>query len=570
MIRTLKTRLRGSLLQRAFRNDARMSNAFNYGNSQTSNVNADENMMSMENDGPLENEKFFSVLDPEWLRISMKRQKTQPRKKLAVKRALPAQDKYYLKHTGQQVASAWQSGGHFDLPNLYQFGTSRDWQVTSFGPGPDGLPADLETISSSNCWVLHFKVPENSLDDFHNTGHIFCFASGSVVTWNFKGRHRRIIDELLVPYHTPEGFPGTRQTPLTWKERVLGGFDRESINMDLSHTRKFKQIAIDDFDLDWEFILNPDQPGWNSSFQDIINWNEEQVCQWLVRVKLESLTNSFYRHKITGKHLLMLTNKEISELCGPIGTRKWLIKELQILNTNVVFSEDTAQIRIMDFDDVEKLLAISFAMAQAAQLEVINHAIEWVAAAVKQMTIEQSKLGRTIGSHRKISQLFGQHQLLKLILEDESVQPPICSEPDFFWERSQLEHLYDYTIEHLNHHKKAQQTNEKWGFIKEAIVEERDYRTEKTGLRLECYIIIILLWEIVKSMTDESSERAEEIGTVESVKAEDMNADAKKIIVIHENVVLDKPPVATSCAVSKKEMKVSVDKDKIIINPETD
>lgn len=428
-----------------------------------------------------------------------------PRAKLIAKRVVPALDLFYLKYEGVKIVSAWQSGGHFDLERLFMFGSDQQWQPSAIGPGGTITSATHgDPLSKENCWVIYFRVP-NNLDN-RDYGHIFCFTSGAIVTWNFRGSIRAKIDELLMPYHTHEGFPGVIPFKRSWLEHLENKLDPQRLNLEYQDTKRFQKITREDFNLDWQFTMNPNQPGkavWTGTFREILNWDEEKVCHWLNSVKLGDLAKTFSEHKITGEHLLNLTDEDISELCSPIGTRKWLLQELQILKTNEVICERTSQILIMDFEDVDKLLAISFALAQAAQLDVVNHAIEWVSSAVKNMTIEQSKRGRTLGTHLIISHLLGQHQLLRHILEDEKVQPPISSEPDFFWERSDIEHLYNSTIEHLGHSEKAQRVNEKWEFIKEAIIVERTYRTEKTGHRLEWIIILILLFEVLREIPKE-------------------------------------------------------------------
>jgi len=528
MMRTVKTQIREGVPQRALQRDL-----LRYSNPLKDVVGSTLSQRSNYRALPKVNNQW--IPQEAWWSTNFNQVKdTRPlspihRPKLIAKRVVPARDSLYLKYDGVKIVSAWQSGGHFDLERLFMFGAEQHWQPRAIGPGGIIKSASHDDpLSKENCWVIHFQVP-NNLEKNRDYGHIFCFTSGAIVTWNFRGSIRAKIDELLMPYHTHEGFPGVIPFKRSFMEHIENKLDPHRLNLEYLDTKRFQKITREDFNLDWQFTMNPNQPGkavWTGTFREILNWDEEKVCEWLNSVKLGDLTKTFSEHKITGEHLLTLTDEDISELCAPIGTRKWLVQELQILKTNEVICERTSQILIVDFEDVDKLLAISFALAQAAQLDVVNHAIEWVSGAVKNMTIQQSKRGRTLGTHLIISHLLGQHQLLRHILEDEKVQPPISSEPDFFWERSDIEHLYNSTIEHLGHTEKAQRANEKWEFIKEAIIVERTYRTEKTGHRLEWIIIIILLFEVLREIPNKQI--LSSLGGNEE-KDEGENVESKKL-----------------------------------------
>jgi len=432
------------------------------------------------------------------------------------RRRVSSQDRAWLKSEGRQVASAWMTGGKFLLNGIYdEFQEDDHWELSPYYfSARDSFQPMHQRRSTDVFKMIHLKREQDS-------AHVFIFESGAVVSWGLNGGDRDRIDERLKSYHTSEGWPAPfelQKDPtlnpvryfrkLRWSQRHwdYSVFDR---GKDPS-----RNIAREDFDLDWEYtggfsldFSNSKSTGGSKeppslSFKSVDWWTEDQVAKWLRKRNLEALVDKFKANQIDGSVLRKLTHEDIvTQLIeGNVGLQKKFEAELAEIRPRGLFT-DKNKLVLDDENDVDVLIAISLGMAQAAQLQVLTSQLDWMHEISKTL-IEQLKDHReTFLETSDLTQLLGYIQSLGHQFQDTSLEPNLRDTPEFLWDVSHVEQQYNMTIEHLNFDEDLEHWREKWELVKENVAEDRSWTQESYVGNLEFYIVAILVVELPGSLT---------------------------------------------------------------------
>ncbi|MEE6521844.1 hypothetical protein FKM82_020177 [Ascaphus truei] len=91
---------------------------------------------------------------------------------------------------------------------------------------------------------------------------------------------------------------------------------------------------------------------------------------------------------------------------------------------------------------------------------------------------------------QKIGELFALRHRINLSSD-------LLITPDFYWDRENLEHLYDKTCQFLSINRRVKVINEKLQHCTELTDLMRNHLSEKHGLRLEWMIVILITIEVM-------------------------------------------------------------------------
>ncbi|PRD37884.1 UNVERIFIED_CONTAM: Required for meiotic nuclear division protein 1-like protein [Trichonephila clavipes] len=130
-------------------------------------------------------------------------------------------------------------------------------------------------------------------------------------------------------------------------------------------------------------------------------------------------------------------------------------------------------------------LSVKLAMWEAA-LENYIDSMEWVT--------ENMKKGEKISMTR--DQVFKKRGELFALRHVINLSSDLLDTPDFYWDRQDLEHLYQQICNHLNIAKRTKVMNERLSYCSELIDLLGNHMNDKHHVRLEWMIIILIMVEI--------------------------------------------------------------------------
>uniref|UniRef100_A0A8C5MQA2 Required for meiotic nuclear division 1 homolog n=1 Tax=Leptobrachium leishanense TaxID=445787 RepID=A0A8C5MQA2_9ANUR len=127
------------------------------------------------------------------------------------------------------------------------------------------------------------------------------------------------------------------------------------------------------------------------------------------------------------------------------------------------------------------------------------------------LAIWEATLDTFVGSIQSIPEMLKDRKKLKLTHEDVmqkigelfalrhriNLSSDLLITPDFYWDRENLEHLYDKTCQFLSINRRVKVINEKLQHCTELTDLMRNHLSEKRGLRLEWMIVILITIEVM-------------------------------------------------------------------------
>jgi uncharacterized Rmd1/YagE family protein len=122
---------------------------------------------------------------------------------------------------------------------------------------------------------------------------------------------------------------------------------------------------------------------------------------------------------------------------------------------------------VLGSNAVAEKLAISFAMAQSAKLDVFEERVDDRIRNTKHIPSNLATMGSIQYSQADISKLIGQ---LFIELADVNLHSDILDEPDFFWEDDEFEPLYKRTLKYLDVANRVKILNKRLDILRELCV----------------------------------------------------------------------------------------------------
>lgn len=185
-----------------------------------------------------------------------------------------------------------------------------------------------------------------------------------------------------------------------------------------------------------------------------------------------------------------------------------LIKEFESLDNNKIYSEQYAvaygdQIKIIDNtiyinqESITSMLAISIGLAQSEKLGVFEHKVDDLIKEIQPLYQYLAKFGKISLSRSKISKKIGQLFSVRSFI---NLQMSILDTPDFFWEREELEPIYQTTIHYLELKPRMHALNSRMNIIQELYDVLHNELQTKHSHRLEWIIIILIFIEVILSL----------------------------------------------------------------------
>jgi len=138
--------------------------------------------------------------------------------------------------------------------------------------------------------------------------------------------------------------------------------------------------------------------------------------------------------------------------------------------------------------------AVSHALALHIKLAVFEQDINKTIDATKELPERLAHDGKIRMSRLEISQLIGD-----LFIQRNSVNlhTDVLDVPDWFWENSQIEPLYETTRRYLDINKRVDVLNKRLDLLKDMMEILRDQLAKQNESKLEWYIIIIISIQII-------------------------------------------------------------------------
>ncbi|XP_065840358.1 required for meiotic nuclear division protein 1 homolog [Oscarella lobularis] len=161
----------------------------------------------------------------------------------------------------------------------------------------------------------------------------------------------------------------------------------------------------------------------------------------------------------------------------------------QLANGQIVLKEDTDQknqrLERLAFSNA-MALSVKLAMWECALDEFIE-SINWVPQSLKEGQLR--KLSR-----KNVLQKTG---TLVALSHEINLRSDLLENPDFYWDRPQLEELYSQTCKHLDVHFRTRVVNKKLDHCSDLVELLRTQLNERHSHRLEWLIICLIGTEIV-------------------------------------------------------------------------
>lgn len=349
-------------------------------------------------------------------------------------------------------------------------------------------------------------------------GYVFIFSSGCIVTWGYNGRDRDWIDSFVQLFQNNDrGWPSFDGFNLPfWITLPL--YIRGYAFM---YPNDMKIVRTDFLNLNWIINKKLDVNIKNKKLSnDIEKWNVNDVQQWLNSIDLTNYCSIFEQHKINGKILLKLINKEnknkdkgtktkenIDDLIENILLKTSSLKdyfifidELNKLNINKedIFSEDDI-LCLPPNTDLNTLIAISYSLSQAARLEVLKIAVNYYQKNLMVLTEKLAKNGKIGLRKNHWSKLVHHCEMLRDLLFDFGAQPILTQVPNYIEQRSNdCEAIYNAVLDYLDFDDDLNEISQQIEQLKNRYQSDWEACRDNYGFRLEMIIILFFVIDTIE------------------------------------------------------------------------
>ncbi len=148
-------------------------------------------------------------------------------------------------------------------------------------------------------------------------------------------------------------------------------------------------------------------------------------------------------------------------------------------------------------DPVMAKLAISYGLAQQVKLSVFETRIDETIKNTKKLPISLAKNGYIPMSRREISRNIGQLFMVRSLV---NLHSDILDTPDFFWEYTTFEPLYQMTARYFNVAQRTEVLNKRCDIIHELFQMLGDDLANRSSVRVEWVIVLLIFIEIVLTL----------------------------------------------------------------------
>ncbi|XP_034846908.1 required for meiotic nuclear division protein 1 homolog isoform X2 [Mirounga leonina] len=199
----------------------------------------------------------------------------------------------------------------------------------------------------------------------------------------------------------------------------------------------------------------------------------------------------------TMKHVMQVLEKhEIQPY--EIALVHWENEELNYVKTEGQSKLHRGEIRLnseLDMDDaILEKFAFSNALCLSVKLAIWEASLDKFVESIQSIP-EALKAGKKVKlSHEEVMQKMGELFALRHRI---NLSSDFLITPDFYWDRENLEQLYDKTCQFLSITRRVKVMNEKLQHCMELTDLMRNHLTEKRALRLEWMIVILITIEVM-------------------------------------------------------------------------
>lgn len=199
----------------------------------------------------------------------------------------------------------------------------------------------------------------------------------------------------------------------------------------------------------------------------------------------------------TMKHVLQILEKHEKQPYE-VALVHWENEELNYVKTEGQSKLHHGEIRLnseLDLDDaILEKFAFSNALCLSVKLAIWEAALDKFVESIQSIP-EALKAGRKVKlSHEEVMQKMGELFALRHRI---NLSSDFLITPDFYWDRENLEQLYDKTCQFLSITRRVKVMNEKLQHCMELTDLMRNHLTEKRTLRLEWMIVILITIEVM-------------------------------------------------------------------------
>ncbi|KAF6365198.1 required for meiotic nuclear division 1-like protein [Rhinolophus ferrumequinum] len=176
----------------------------------------------------------------------------------------------------------------------------------------------------------------------------------------------------------------------------------------------------------------------------------------------------------------------------------WENEELNYIKTEGQSKLHRGEIRLnseLDLDDaILEKFAFSNALCLSVKLAIWEASLDKFVESIQSIP-EALKAGKKVKlSHEEVMQKMGE---LFALRHHVNLSSDFLITPDFYWDRENLEELYDKTCQFLSITRRVKVMNEKLQHCMELTDLMRNHLTEKRALRLEWMIVILITIEVM-------------------------------------------------------------------------
>ncbi|XP_037012751.2 required for meiotic nuclear division protein 1 homolog [Artibeus jamaicensis] len=199
----------------------------------------------------------------------------------------------------------------------------------------------------------------------------------------------------------------------------------------------------------------------------------------------------------TMKHVLQILEKHEKQPYE-VALVHWENEELTYIKTEGQSKLHHGEIRLnseLDLDDaILEKFAFSNALCLSVKLAIWEASLDKFVESIQSIP-EALKAGRKVKlSHEEVMQKMGELFALRHRI---NLSSDFLITPDFYWDRENLEQLYDKTCQFLSITRRVKVMNEKLQHCMELTDLMRNHLTEKRTLRLEWMIVILITIEVM-------------------------------------------------------------------------
>ncbi|KAK6641562.1 hypothetical protein RUM44_013275 [Polyplax serrata] len=261
-------------------------------------------------------------------------------------------------------------------------------------------------------------------------------------------------------------------------------YDLDGLSQSLSVETSFKQNhVIGDPDVVESICAVSKSDAHDADGKHLFFFREGSVVMWnLSDLEMKTVLNFVKNYEKNSFEESMIQNE--SETMNYIYSPD--VAEPEIINDNIVFSRGN--------DLIFEKYAISNAMALSVHLGTFEANFENYINAMEPVT-DDLKSGRVIKMSRdEVLQKTGQ---LFALRHNINLNSNLLDTPDFYWDRAELEKLYQRTSNYFCINKRTRVMNEKINHCIELVELLSSHLNDKHHVRLEWMIIILIMVEVL-------------------------------------------------------------------------